>query len=538
MSTLIFGHKNPDTDSVASAVAFSYLKNKLGFDTTPCVLGEIRKESKFVLDYFNLPYPKFIDNVKTQVKDLNYDKLKGIDPNSSILYAYKLMESNHLRTLPIVDSSSKLLGIITMKDIAMELIRGDFHHIKTSLSNIATDLNGSIVLNCRDTINGKISVMAFYYDSIKGTLCENDIIIVGDRYDIVEYAIDSKVQVIIVTGGKTLPEKYINMAKENNVSIISVPVDTYTASKLINQCSYVSSIVVPAKDIIRFNQNEYLDEIKDDVIDSNFRNYPVVDDNNTFLGFIGRKHLLNCAKKKVILVDHNEYTQSADGLDQAEILEIVDHHKIGGISTSLPINFRNMTVGSTCTIVYNMFKEYGIEIPSEISGLLISGIISDTLLFKSPTTTILDKKAVEDLNSILNLDLEKYAMDMFKAGTSLEGFTIKEIFYRDFKEFNLEGLKSGIGQVFTLDIDAVFNRKEEFLDFINKTHEDKNYDLTLLVITDILKEGSYLLYKSTPSSIVATAFKIEEVQGAFVENLVSRKKQVVPKLLEAIHMIK
>lgn len=538
MSTLIFGHKNPDTDSVTSAVAFSYLKNKLGFDTTPCVLGEIRKESKYVLDYFKLPYPIYIENVKTQVKDLNYDKVEGISSNSSILYAYKLMESNHLRTLPVVCKDNKLIGILTMKDIAMELIRGDFHHITTSLSNISNDLNGTIVLNGKDTVSGKISVMAFYYDSIKGTLCENDIIIVGDRYDIIEYAIDSKVQLIIVTGGKELPEKYINMAKSNNVSIISVPMDTYTTSRLINQCSYVSSMMMNSKDIIKFNENEYLDEIRDDIIDSNFRNYPVVDEDNNFLGFIARKHLLNPAKKKVILVDHNEYAQSADGLEESEILEIVDHHKIGGISTSIPINFRNMTVGSTCTIVYNMFKEYDIEIPREIAGLLISGIVSDTLLFKSPTTTSLDKKAVEDLNLILNLDLDKYAMDMFKAGTSLEGFSIKDIFYRDFKEFNLEGIKSGIGQVFTLDIDAVFDRKEEFLDFINKTHDDKNYGLTLLVITDILKEGSYLLYKSNNSSIIPTAFKTEDSQGVFVDGLVSRKKQVVPKLLEAINIIK
>ncbi|SHK57151.1 putative manganese-dependent inorganic diphosphatase [Tepidibacter formicigenes] len=531
MSTLVFGHKNPDTDSVTSAIATSYLKNKLGFDTKPCVLGNIRKEAKFVLDYFKLSYPTLIENVKTQVKDLNYDKIEGISADSSILHAYKLMEDSHLRTLPIIDENKKLLGIITMKDIAMQLIRGDVNHIKTSLSNIASDLEGKVLVNCHDIVNGKLSIIAFYYKTIAGTLSEKDIIIVGDRYDIIEHAIDSKVQLIIITGGNEIPEKYLNLAKENNVSMICVPSDTYTTSKLINQTSFVSSIM--KSDILKFEECEYIDDIKEDISSTNFRYYPVVNKDNVFLGFIGRKHLLDSNKKKVILVDHNESAQSVDGLDQAEILEIIDHHKIGGISTSIPINFRNMTVGSTCTIVYNMFKENNIEIPYEIAGLLLSGIISDTLLFKSPTTTDIDKKAVVELNKILNLDLEKYAMEMFKSGTSLEGYSIEEIVNMDFKEFNLEGLKTGIGQVFTLDIDSIFNKKDEFLDYINNT----KYDICLLAITDILKEGSYLLYKAK-DKLISTAFNIEANQGVFVDGAVSRKKQLVPKLTEAIKIAK
>ncbi|WP_099192716.1 putative manganese-dependent inorganic diphosphatase [Tepidibacter mesophilus] len=527
MSTLIFGHKNPDTDSVTSAIAFSHLKNKLGFDTKPCVLGDIRKEAEFVLDYFKLAHPTFIKDVKTQVKDLNFNKISGVNPNSSILSAYKTMEASNLKTLPIVDNNHKLLGIVTMKDIAMNLVNGNIDCLNTTLSNIASDLNGDILINSNDIVNGKLSIIAFYYKTIQGTLSDKDIIIVGDRYDVIEHAIESKVQLIILTGDNEIPEKYLNLAKENSVSIVRVPNDTYSTSKLIHQCNFVSSIM--NSDIVKFEECDYIDDVKEDILHTHYRHYPVIDSNNSFLGFLGRDHLLNPKKKQVILVDHNEEAQSVDGLNQAELLEIIDHHKIGGISTSSPINFRNMTVGSTCTIVYTMFKENNIEIPFEIAGVLISGILSDTLLFRSPTTTDVDKAAVENLNKILNLDIEKYAMEMFKSGTSLDGFSIKEIVNMDFKEFNLEGLKTGIGQVFTLDIDSIFNKKDEFLNYIN----DTDYDLCVLAITDIIKEGSYLIYKSE-DKLISKAFNVEASQGVFVDGVVSRKKQLVPNLTEAI----
>jgi len=290
--------------------------------------------------------------------------------------------------------------------------------------------------------------------------------------------------------------------------------------------------------IIKFNEMEYLDEVKDELGHSHFRNYPVVDNEGRFLGFINRKHIMNPTRKKVILVDHNEYGQSAEGLEEADILEIVDHHKIGDISTSMPINFRNNNVGSTCTIVYSMYKENGIEVPFEIAGALLSGILSDTLLFKSPTTTDVDRTAVEQLNAIVELNVDDFAMDMFKFGTSLEGQSIEEIFYKDFKEFQLSTCKTGLSQVFTLDIDDVFNRKELFINYIKKVHKRMNYDITLLLITDILKEGSYILYECKHNSIISSAFNVADQQGAFVEGIVSRKKQVIPKLLNAIELIK
>ncbi|SKC84230.1 putative manganese-dependent inorganic diphosphatase [Maledivibacter halophilus] len=534
----VFGHKNPDTDSVTSAIALSNLKNKLDCKSIPYILGKENKETKYVLEYFNVDSPKPLENIKTQIKDLNYDRVEGISSNHSILYAYKLMEEKRIRTLPIIDKNNKLIGIITMKDIAMGLIKGDFYHLKASLENIAKDLGGKVLVANNNEVEGKINIISYYGDTLKKEeiLSKNSIVIVGDRYDIIDYALECGIELLIITGGKKLPDKYIDKAKRKNVNLILVKTDTYTTSKLISQCNYLSSIMIDS-DIVKFNQNEYLDDIKEELINNKHSNYPIVTDKNEFLGFISRRHILNPNRKKVILVDHNEYSQSADGLDEAEILEIVDHHKIGDISTSMPITFRNMPLGSTCTIVFQMYKEYNIPIDRKMAGVLMSGIISDTLLLKSPTTTYFDKHAVNELNSILKMDVDNFAMEMFRAGTSLEGQSISEIFYKDFKEFRIHGNKVGVGQVFTLDIKDVLSRKEEFLEFINNIHKDKDNFVTLLLITDILKKGSYILFRSNNKGVIAKAFDVQPLQGIFVRDMVSRKKQVIPKLTEAINII-
>lgn len=537
MSILIFGHKNPDTDSVASAIALSNLLNQLNLNTTPGVLGNINRESQYVLDYFQIPVPLFIPDVKIQVKDLQYNFAKGVAPTNSILNTYNLMKTNKLETVGIVDDFNKLIGIISMKDIAMGLIDGDFYHLHTSLENLVHDLKGKVLSHSREFINGRVSVVAYYHKTGEGHLGEEDIVIVGDRYDIIEYAIMCNVQLIIVTGVDDLPLKYITLAKTNNITMISVPKDAYYISKIINMCNFISRIMRTG-DVIKFNEMEYLEEVKDELNHSHFRNYPVLGNQSNFLGFINRKHIMNPTKKKVILVDHNEYSQSAEGLHEAEILAIVDHHKIGDISTSIPINFRNSPVGSTCTIVYWMYKEYDVEITYKIAGALLSGILSDTLLFKSPTTTDIDRKAVKELNEILKLDVDNFAMDMFKFGTSLKDQTIDEVFNKDFKEFLLESYKTAISQVFTLDIDHVFSRKKDFIDYIEKIHKKMGYDITLLLVTDILKEGSYIIYQCKHHNIISSAFDISSEQGAFAKGIVSRKKQVIPKLLNAIQLIK
>ena len=534
MATLIFGHKNPDTDSVTSAISLSYLKNKMGIKAEPKVLGKISKETKYILDYFKVKQPNLITDVKIQLKDLEFDSTEGISVETSILKAFDLMEDDYIKVLPVLDEKEHLMGVVSMKDIAIGVIKKNIYNISNSLESINDDLKGKILVKSHEQIDGNIRIASLFHETLQGKLKNDDILITGDRYDIFAQAIESKIKLLVVTGGVEVPEEYLTSAKENGVSIIVVEQDTFTVSKLINQCNKVSSIM--NSDIIKFSSEEYLVDVKDEMEDSKVRTFPVIDKNNLFLGFVTRGHIINPQRKKVILVDHNEYEQSAEGLRQAEIIEVIDHHKVGNITTSIPINFRINPVGSTCTIVYNMFKENDVEIPSEIAGMMISGIISDTLLFRSPTTTDQDKKAVEGLNEILNLDLEKYAMDLFKAGTSLQGYTIEEIFYRDFKQFEIEGHKIGVGQVFTLDIDEILNRKDEYLEFMEKTHEENGFYLTLLVITDILKEGSYILFKSSKSRLIERAFDIEEEQGAFIDGMVSRKKQVVPNITKAIRL--
>ena len=537
MTTYIFGHKNPDTDSITSSITYSYLKNKLGYETKPYRLGEINLESRFVLDYFNVKPPSLIDNVKIQLSDLEYDKIRPLKPKVSIQHAYDYMTKNDIKTQPIVNDSNDLVGIVTMRDIAMSLINGDNYKINTSIDNILSDLNAKLINKTDENILGQMFVMAYHYKTIKKNdiINENSVVIVGDRYDAIKLCLRNNAKCVIVTGDARLPDKLIKKCKKSDVNVVITPFDSYTTAKYINRVNFLSSIM--SNNPVSFYNDEYLDDFKEEIQNNTHSNYPIVDRNIKYLGMVNRRHILNPSKKEVILVDHNEYRQSAEGLEEADILEIVDHHKLGDISTTLPISFRNSPVGSTNTIIYQMYKENDVEITSKMAGMMLSGIISDTLVLKSPTTTEVDKMAVLELKDIAKVDIDKYAMKMFKKGTSLKGQSIEEIFFKDFKEFYLKEKKVGISQVFTLDIEQVFNRKDEYIDFLNRIFRSKEHDLTLLLVTDIIKEGSYLLYQSKNKKIVPLAFDKKLKQGSFVEKIVSRKKQVIPKIMRAINIL-
>ena len=355
------------------------------------------------------------------------------------------------------------------------------------------------------------------------TLESGDIVIVGNRFEAIEYAIDNKAALIILTSNTEISDELKAKAERNGVSVIMVPTNNYKTSNTINHCACIESLVEPCDcTVCRFDYAEDLDLCEKCL-------YPVIGEEGKVVGVLSASDLAKLPKKDVILVDHNEYGQSADGLESANLLEIVDHHKLGGMKTDLPLSVRLMPVGCTCTIIYNMYKENNVEIPTEIAGLLLSAILSDTLIFKSPTTTELDKQACEDLAKIAGVDMEKYGMDMFKYGTSLDEFSIEEIVNMDFKKFDMSGKTVGIGQVFTLDIDSIFAKQDQFLDYINST----DFDLLVLAVTDIIKEGSYLIYKA-PDAVISEAFNVEGAQGVFVEGCVSRKKQLVPGLTTAV----
>lgn len=535
----IFGHKNPDTDSVASAIALSYLKNVLGEDTEPRILGDVNKETDFVFDYFKMSLPKFLDNVKIQISDLNFQKVDAISEEKSIFNAYNYMNDNRIRTLPITNETAMLSGIVTMKDIAMNLIFADNMMIDTSIENMLETLDGKILSKSKDTINGKITVTAFHTSTIisDSILNKDAIVIVGDRYEIIKHAIDIKVELIIVTGGREIPREYINEAIKKGVNIISTSNDTFKTTKLINLSNRLNSIMITG--IEKVNWKDYLEDFKELLSTSEHSKFPVVDDNNKYLGILSRRHIIKPSKKKVILVDHNEFEQSAEGILEADILEIVDHHKIGSIATTYPIRFRNEPVGSTNTIIYEMFKENLIDIPNEIAGLIMSGIISDTLFFKSPTTTSKDISYGNELAKKLNIDIEKYAYEMFRAGTSLKGMTKEEIFYNDYKEFEHKGIRFGISQIFTLDIQDIESDNEKVIKMLKHKSLELDTDIVISVFTDILKEGSFVVSYSRIPGILKAAFHIEEgTKGLYLDGVISRKKQIVPLIMEGIELIK
>ena len=531
----VCGHQKPDTDSITGAISLSNLKNELGFNTIPCRLGEVNLETKYVLDYFNVKEPTYLEDVKLQLKDLNYHKNYLVNEYKSIKECYDYMMKKSITGVPIVDNDNKLVGIATVKLIVNDFINGDMNSLDTSYQNILNTLEGEALLRFDEEIKGTILAAAYRSTTFMSTvkLTNDNILIVGDRHSVIEYAISKGVKLIIVVGEGEIKEEHIKAAKKNKINIIRTKYDTFTTNKLIGLSNYVKTLL-PKENPITFNELDYYDDFVVKTSKLKHNNYPVIGKNGKCLGLIRITDINEKNRKKVILIDHNEIEQSIEGLDEAEIVEIVDHHKLGNISTKNPINFRNMSVGSSNTIVYEMYKENHVKISREMAGVMLGGILSDTLALTSPTTTDLDKVAVEELAKIAKVDYKKFALDMFKVGTSLEGETVEEIVNTDIKEFASDAGVFAVSQVFTLDIDSVFNKKDEYIEYINKLATDRKYKLVLLVVTDIINNGSYLLYTNNDEEIVSDAFEIRAFQGYFVQGMVSRKKQIVPKLMDVI----
>lgn len=532
----VFGHQKPDTDAITSAISLSYLKNQLGMHTVAARIGEVNDETKYVLKYFDTKAPVLLDDVKLQLKDLNYHKDYFVDKNISIGEAYNYMLDRGITGVPVVDSDKKFIGLVTVKMIVKNLINGDFNNLYTSYDNILKTLNGEEVLKFDDEIVGNVLAASYrsstFLNMVK--LEKDNILIVGDRHSVIEYAVMSGVKLLIIVGNSEIKSEHLEIARKNKINIIRTNFDTFHTVKVIGNANYLSTII-PADRQYTFDEDTYYDDFIVKTSKLKHNNYPIIGKDGVCKGLIRITEIDDKNQKKVILVDHNELEQSAEGLDEAEIVEIVDHHKIGNISTKNPINFRNMSVGSTNTIIYQMYHENLVEIPKNIAGLMLSGILSDTLALTSPTTTKLDEKAVLELAEYIGIDYHKYALDMFKAGTSLEGKTIEEIVNTDIKAFSKDDLTFAISQVFTLDIDSVFKRKQEYIDYINNLAKSKNYRLVLLVVTDIINNGSYLLYTDNEKDIIADSFNIENIeQGYYVEGVVSRKKQIVPAVMDSI----
>ena len=533
----MFGHQSPDTDAVTSAISLSHLKNKLGMDTEPRVLGHINKETKYVLDKFGVKEPKYLNDVKLQLKDLDYHKGLFVDENKSIDYVYKFLTEKGVTGTPIVTDGNKYKGIITIKDIAKKLISNDFDKIDSNYSNILETVSGEEVLKFDDEIKGNVLVASYDSDTFISNvnLNSNSILIVGDRQDIIKKAIDDNVKLIVVTGPEKITEENLKLAENNKVNVIKTNIDSFHTSKLICLSNKIGTLLVEDTSKI-FRENDYYTDFVEATKKLKHNNYPILNNDAVCLGLIRITEIINKNNKKVMLVDHQEKEQSVIGLDEANILEIVDHHKIGNINTTNPINFRNMTVGSTNTIVYFMYKENNVEIPKEIAGIMLSGLLSDTLCLQSPTTTEIDKKVAEDLALIAGVDYKKYALDMFKAGTSLEGLTKEEVIKSDFKSFPIGDEKMAIGQVFTLDVDRIFDELDTYIEKLEEINNKEGYKFIIIAITDILKNGSYLIFTENAKSVLESIYKLDDIkQGYYVDGLVSRKKQILPAILSELN---
>ena len=535
--TYIFGHKKPDTDAVMSAIALSYFKNQIGENTEARVLGDINKETKFALDYFNIQKPEYLNDVKLQVKDLLYQKDFYINENESVYEAYQMMLKENVTGIPVVKDKDTFYGVATLKDLSHMLLDPEINTLDTSYTNLLEILHAKEVLKFDDELKGEIIIA-----SLKSTriiddidLSRNNVLLVGDRHSVIEKAIQSGVLLLVLTGDSEIKEEHLTLARQNRVNIVRSEFDTFHVSRMIILSNYIKTMIKVEKPVI-FEDTDFVTDVQEIMAKTKFTNYPIVNKQGRCLGLLRPINLQNKKPKNVILVDHNEKLQTAEGIDEARIVEIVDHHNLSSLTTKTPINFRNMAVGSSSTIVYTMFKERNIEIPKDIAGALLSGIISDTLILKSPTKTEIDVKAVEDLSQILGLDYEKFGISLLRAGTSLEGMTKEDVIYNDYKMFKTKDKQFSISQIFTFNFEEIEKDIYDYIKVLDTLAEHNNYSLVALYVTDVMKNGSYVIYNTKAQKLMEIAYNSDIKQGYFINKCISRKKNIVPIIMGVLEV--
>ena len=529
----IFGHRNPDTDSVTASIALAYLKRKLGMNAVPVVLSSTNLETKYALNYFNVKEPKFLNDVKIKIKDLDYQRKYTVTGDNSINEAYQRMLEADISKIPIVDNNKKLLGIISMKDIAKEQFSSNIDLVNTTYESILNTIDGEEVLKFDEEIKGTLLIASYNAETLieDVELNNNTILMVGDRHNIIEYAIKNKVKLLIITGPNSIKKEHLELARLNKVNIINTKNSTILAARKINLSNKVETLNYETN-ISVINENDSVSDFIKFANKNKYSYYPVINNNEECTGILRISDIVYNNKQKVILVDHNNKEQSAIGIEEAEILEIIDHHNIGSIGTNMPINFRNMPVGSTDTIINLLYEENNIEIPPHIAGLMLSGILSDTLILTSPTTTDIDRKAVNKLSNIAGVNYKEYGLNMLKAGSSIKGKTKEQILYTDYKKYPVDDKTIGIGQIFTTNPKEILNNTNEYVELLNNVSIGNNYYFVIFIITDIISKGSYVIYSNRAKEILEKVFKKDNMeQGSFLEGIVSRKKQVLPGIM-------
>ena len=540
--TIIIGHKNPDTDSICSAIVYAYFKEQTEKKTfEPARAGELNEETGFVLNYFGAEVPRLIKNVKTQVKDIEFRRTKGVDRGISIKRAWNLMKELDVPTLPVVNSKGGLEGIITVKDIASSYMNiydnSTLSKANTKYENILDTLEAELITgDAQKHFNkGKVLIAAANPDIMEQYISEGDLVILGNRYESQLCAIEMGAACIVVCAGADASKTIKKLAQANNTTVMTTPNDTFAAAGLINQ-SMPISFFMTSENLITFSEDDYLDDIKEIMASVRHRYFPVLDKTGKYKGMISRRNLLGAKGKNIILVDHNEKIQAAEGVESANILEIIDHHRLGTISTAGPVYFRNQPLGCTSTIIYQMFKEKNIDVPPQMAGLMCSAIISDTLLFRSPTCTDIDKEAGLSLAKKAGINIEEYANKMFAAASNLKNKTDEQIFKQDYKRFTLGKINIGIGQISSLNEDELSDIKDRLVPYMSTILKDIEEDMIFLMLTNILEQKTRLICvgngagKLACESFRVAAESLTENEVLELPGVVSRKKQLVPAL--------
>lgn len=538
----VIGHKNPDTDSICSAIAYAYLKNQSGTgEYIAKRAGHVSTETQYVLEKFNMEAPGFVPNVKTRVKDMEIRRTQGVSSDISLKKAWTLLNETKGTTLPIIKEDNVLEGLISIGDIARSYMavvdNAILSKAQTQYCNILETLDGTLYVGDPNAFfdQGKVVVAASSPEVMESYIEEHDMVILGNRYETQLCAIEMKAGCLIICGDAVVTKTIQILAKEKGCTIIATPYDTYTVAHLINQSMPVR-FFMKDNEIIAFSEDDFTDDIKEIMASKRHRDFPILDRNGHYVGTISRRNLLGIKKRRLILVDHNEPSQAVDNIESAEILEIIDHHRLGSLETMMPVYFRNQPVGCTSTIIYQLYQEQGIAIPKKIAGLMCAAIISDTLLFRSPTCTPMDKAAAQALAQIAEIDCKEFAAEMFAAGSNLKSKTAEEIFYQDFKKFEQDETTFGVAQITSMTEGELAGAKEKLLAYMETAFENQRLTMLFFMLTDILNESTELLcFGKGSENLVKEAFgKTVENGSVILPGIVSRKKQLIPTLFSAL----
>lgn len=538
----VIGHKNPDTDSICSAIAYAYLKNQSGTgEYIAKRAGHVSTETQYVLEKFNMEAPGYVPNVRTRVKDMEIRRTPGVSSDISLKKAWTLLNETKGTTLPIIKEDNVLEGLISIGDIARSYMAVSDNAIlskaQTQYCNILETLDGTLYVGDPNAFfdQGKVVVAASSPEVMESYIEEHDMVILGNRYETQLCAIEMKAGCLIICGDAVVTKTIQILAKEKGCTIIATPYDTYTVAHLINQSMPVRYFMKD-NEIIAFSEDDFTDDIKEIMASKRHRDFPILDRNGHYVGTISRRNLLGIKKRRLILVDHNEPSQAVDNIESAEILEIIDHHRLGSLETMMPVYFRNQPVGCTSTIIYQLYQEQGIAIPKKIAGLMCAAIISDTLLFRSPTCTPMDRAAAQALAQIAEIDCKEFAAEMFAAGSNLKSKTAEEIFYQDFKKFEQDETTFGVAQITSMTEGELAGAKEKLLAYMETAFENQRLTMLFFMLTDILNESTELLcFGKGSENLVKEAFgKTVENGSVILPGIVSRKKQLIPTLFSAL----